>query len=541
MAAGRFARASSMDLAGGGSAGGDLDPGGEFVPAFVFPVGDELRSVFPALLPVISSFPYVVLGTRGIYLLPALCAILCMAATARLALRLMPEGEPGRRWAALAGIASVVSTPAVFYGATFWEHSLGTLLVVCALIPILDAAAGATRRARAGVLLAAGAALGVASMARTETALLIPSVIAVGAWTRGWRAFARPAAAIGAGATLVLVPQALYHRAVYASIVPPHVGANLAGGALHRTNVGLLYNLEMLAPVRWRAAAAVILVAAAVTVLWPRARRFVAARRDGRMAALGGLALTGFLFAAGPLYTLMLRLSGPALSTHDRGFQSLIHTMPLVCLLPLVALAPPRPDADGPRPAVRFVWGTIALYVALVVALAPVPGGLAWGPRLLLAVVPLLSVAIVAAVAGRHQGPFRRAALGALAVTLAGGVALQVLGLRFMVTVRSHNAALIQSVRETVPEGGVVVSDFFPVPQLLTTLSGSRPALYAHDGAALDALAARLEAAGRPVYRIEWSRGPARTEGVDLGGGLRLVRDRGDAGVGGFLRMPRGD
>jgi len=523
--------------------GGDLDPYGEFVPAFVVPVGDEFRSVFPATLPLLSSVPYALLGTRGIYLLPALCAILCMAAVTRLALPFVRgAGRNPRGWAALAGIATVAATPLVFYGATFWEHTPAILLVTCAMIPIVSAVARDTGSAPTMPLFAAGVALGVAATARTEAALMVPAVIVAGAAARGWRFFARPAAAVAAGAAFILLPQSVYHYSVYGSFIPPHLEANLAGGALGRSTVSPAYNLvEMLAPVRWRPAVAALLAAAAVTALWPRARRLVRARRSGAAVLTAGLASSVFLLAAGPLHTLLLRLGGPALSTHDRGFQSLPHTMPLVCLLPLLALAPPLSGPGGGRAPARFLWWTLSAFVALVVALAPVPGGLQWGPRLLLPAVPLLTIGIVAAIAERPAASFRRPAMAALAVTLAAGVAVQVVGLRFLVAVRAHNGAIVESVRRTVPHGDVVVSDFFPVPQLLSTLSASTPALYARGSGDLEALAERVEAEGKSMFRIERARGAPRGETVELGGGLRLVHDGPDTGVRGFLRTPKGD
>jgi hypothetical protein len=249
-----------------------------------------------------------------------------------------------------------------------------------------------------------------------------------------------------------------------------------------------------------------------------------------------GLALSAALAAAGPLRTLMLEFSPLSLSTRDRGYHALLHTMPIVALLPLAMLLPPAPR----RPHVTFLSWTAGLFVAITAATSPVPGGLQWGPRLLLPVAPLIVLALAASVVGRRRAAGARSAFAALVLSLALGLVMQGVGLRFLVAVRTYNAGMLERVRRTVPAGDAILSDFFAVPQLLASLSPVTPVLYVKPDADLEALSSRFDAANVTPYWIMKDK-PAGGNAMDLGAGLSLVRYEREAGVRGFLRPPRGD
>jgi len=446
--------------------GGELDPAGDYIPAFLIRAHGEVRSIFPALMPALASVPYALAGSRAIYVVPALAALLCLVAAARLAQFVLPHP-----WAAVAGIASVAATPLVFYGATFWEHSLAVMFCVAAMIPLckLSTGSGAAARFRMGL----------------AAELLGPA---------GWRILF--AATAAAGLALWIVSRLLRGRAGHP-----------------------------------------------------------APSRGSKALMAAGIALSLVLLYLGPLSTLAVEFSSQPISTHDRGYQSLLHTMPLLALLPtLIVMAP------GPRhPHRLFLAWSAALYIALVVLLAPVEGGLQWGPRLLLPAVPLVTIAMLAVLigqvsitpprvapggrlaAGGRLAPGRHLAMTGVIAALALGLLMQGIGLRFLVAVRSYNARMLETVRSAVSPGDVILSDFFAVPQLLTTLSSSNPILYLKPGSDLDTLSARLDAMGARPFWIARRRPAAGGHAIDLGGGLSLVGDEGDAGVRGFLRPPRGD
>ncbi|HET9481758.1 MAG TPA: hypothetical protein VFP98_08380, partial [Candidatus Polarisedimenticolia bacterium] len=174
--------------------GGDLDPEARFLPPFLVEKQGRIRSIHPAFMPLLASLPYAVAGMRGMYLIPAISAILCLVAATSLARSVLPPGTPGG-WAALAGAAAVAGSPLIFYGATLWEHAQAAALCTLAMIPLCrggrDDESAAPEPGRA---VAAGFLIGLAAVARTEAALLLPAAALGGALAWGLRAFLRPAA-----------------------------------------------------------------------------------------------------------------------------------------------------------------------------------------------------------------------------------------------------------------------------------------------------------------------------------------------------------
>ena len=231
--------------------GEEVDPSHELLPAFLVTSGGAVRSIFPAGYPLVASFPYAILGTRGIYLVSGAAAILCMFVTARLARLVLQPGNPGRiSWADGAGIAAVVATPLVFYGATIWEHTLAVLLVTAALIPLTKALGGDATGWHGA---AAGLLLGCAAAVRTETALIAPAAVAAGLIVAGWKGFGRQAMTLTMGVLVILVPRAYLHRQVFGSWLPPHLTANPALQPL-------LGAYDLLLPVAARGLVTVLLV-----------------------------------------------------------------------------------------------------------------------------------------------------------------------------------------------------------------------------------------------------------------------------------------
>ncbi len=112
--------------------GAGFDPEGWLAPASLVRENDGIRSRRPAALPILASFPYAILGTRGIYLVPAAFSILCLAAADRLGRVLVPAHGP---WRGIAAVAAIVATPVLLHGAIFCAHSMATALVTAGLVP----------------------------------------------------------------------------------------------------------------------------------------------------------------------------------------------------------------------------------------------------------------------------------------------------------------------------------------------------------------------------------------------------------------------
>ncbi|HET6372567.1 MAG TPA: hypothetical protein VFG76_04630, partial [Candidatus Polarisedimenticolia bacterium] len=412
--------------------------------------------------------------------------------------------------------------------ATIWEHTLAVLLVTAALIPLTKALGGDATGWHGA---AAGLLLGCAAAVRTETALIAPAAVAAGLIVAGWKGFGRQAMTLTMGVLVILVPRAYLHRQVFGSWLPPHLTANPALQPL-------LGAYDLLLPVAARGLVTVLLVGSVAFGLMGARLRW---RPPQFALTAAGLSACAIILAAGPLLTLALEISPRALSTEARGYRSLAHTMPLIALVPLAAILP------APRwaPRHRFLAWTAGLFIVSIVALTPQAGGLQWGPRLLLAAVPAMTIVLIAGLAsglGRAEsGP----ALVCLWIGLALGLAMQTVGLRFLTRVRTHNAAMMAAVRDDVPVGGVVLSDVFSIPQLLAPLSRGRHILYVRPDSDLERLESRLGPEGDDVHWITRRResdgdNPARA-GRDLGGGLVLSAPTGDPGTRPFMSPQRGD
>ncbi len=247
--------------------GAALDPEGRFLPPGLAVIKGEVRAQRASIQPLLSSVPYVVLGTPGLYLLPALAALVALAAAWRLAFLAIPAH------AALAGMAAILLSPIVLFGATTMPYTLAGALVLAALIPlrksVLMSAPGDPWR----LSVSAGMLIGLAAAVRLEMAFIGLLTISIGLAVWRWRRAARQAAGLMAGALAVLLPRALYHR--------------LASG---------VWFDELRAPrgLDWVALAVPAIPVLVIAAIWWSAQRWQAPPR--RLAgALWGLVLVGAL------------------------------------------------------------------------------------------------------------------------------------------------------------------------------------------------------------------------------------------------------
>jgi hypothetical protein len=488
--------------------------------------------------------PYVLGGPRALHLLPIISTLICLAAAARLAQRALPAPQDPRGWwAAIAGVGAVVATPMVFHGATILEHAPAAALATAALLPLskrLGAAAGNAPAAvpPPGAALMTGFLLGVAAWLRPEALLMFPALAAGWAMAIGPAAGARLLPGFAAGGALVLLPRALHLRAATGSWLP-------AGSAWPGQPQGPAWEqaAALLLPGSARTLCALVLAGACLAAV-PAVRRLLAATAGSRWPAVAGAAATALLLAAGPGTTASVALSGRPLASTSAGLGSLPHMVPVVALAPLILLIPGLALSATAR---LLAWTAVA-YTVLIALLSPMPALPSWGLSLLLPAAPLMVIAVVAAVAGLRGRPGGRLAVAGLCVALAAGVAVQVLGLRFLVAVASTHGAALRRVERAVPEGDAILTDVPAVAQMIAPLSRTRPVLYVAPGSDLDPLMARLDEAGSAPFWITRQDGEAPAfaglsggRETKLGGGLRLLRFQQEAGVRGFARLPKGD
>jgi len=455
---------------------GPLDPGIEVAsrdldPTFEHQMHLELHrgrlvSVFSWLLPLVASPFVAIAGDRGLYVVPALSAIVLFLAAAALGRRL---GDGDGLWTAW---VVVLTTPIIFYGAELWEHAPAAACVAVAAVWLAPRVppSGGKRRA-----VAAGAAIGLGVLFREEAGLALPALIVARMIAdRSWQGV-RDALMDGAVAALatigVLLLASPMNFVVYGSLAPVHALGEAEKVAAHPPDRAVLA-AALLLPVRF---AGVFLAAAAIgtaAAIWSRRRPAAGAATAVTIAA----SVTLLVVAIGvPLWRLVI-LHRPMPDAFS--VDSLAHTWPFCIALLLAPLA----VADPGHRTASYLAAAGALIVAAALLVIPSTGGAQWSPRYLLIAAPL--VAAVAARPARHASawPSPRAA-GAIAwtarVVLLCAAAAQVYGLWFLYDNKARNGRIVRKLSELTVAGDVVITDIAWFPEIAAPLVPSRRMLLA--------------------------------------------------------------
>jgi hypothetical protein len=271
------------------------DPRGVLHPLYYTErVGDHWVNVTTLPMLYAGRPLYRIGGERALLALPMLGAVLCALAARRVA-RLLGGDGMAAFWAV--GLA----TPVAVYALDFWEHTLGLACMLFGVAILVELARGATG---AGAALGAGALFGFAATMRTEALvyLAVGTAVALASLLVRRTYLARVVAlgaAIGAGASAVLVANQLVERLVLgagfragrAAGTAGAAGTGLAGrvGEAFTTTFGLN---GLRPPVDVIAGGAVVaLVAVAVLALGFRAE-------PNRVVGVGALAVATVVFVA---------------------------------------------------------------------------------------------------------------------------------------------------------------------------------------------------------------------------------------------------
>jgi len=151
----------------------DIDPDLAFFPYcghHYKVIGDKIYSAFPFYFPLVSLVPFRLLGMAGLYLIPLVSSLLCLALTCGILFQLRE-----RRECSIVLLLLAFCTPFLFYSVVFWEHTLAAMLSTLCLLLVLK-----SREAEHSAigLLAAGFALGLSTVFREEGYLLFCAVFA---------------------------------------------------------------------------------------------------------------------------------------------------------------------------------------------------------------------------------------------------------------------------------------------------------------------------------------------------------------------------
>jgi hypothetical protein len=365
-----------------------LDPQREFFPLrrpFIIKARGTTQAIFPPASAVLQAVAVAFFGFRGFIGFSILAAAIVLIASMALApLRL--------RWAV--AIAMGLGGPLWFYAVSGWEHAPAIALSTAAFAVALRSSMPIDKTAvLAGVLVGAGAAL------RDEVILLVPGLLlAVWLRDRAWRPVL--AAVVGIAVPLFLAAAVevwWFNRPPAAHL---RHAVHLLQTALRLTS-GPNPEVPVLEPMTMRER---YLTVVTYWLLGRGSDLQVGSFVVTLLVALlirwrwrSSLGLLGWVVAIGVTAIPDVR----EVLTAPKWLAGLIRLAPYA-VFALLPLAPSSP-ADDERPTVQRIRGTI-LFTAiafLVIAFAGVDttGGKSLGPRLLLPIVPLITVSAVVGIA----------------------------------------------------------------------------------------------------------------------------------------------
>jgi hypothetical protein len=524
-----------------GYPGRGIDPGLRFFPwaghHFQL-VGGRVVSYYLPYFALLSVPGFRLAGVAGIHLLPLAAAIatLCL-----FPLLLAEVGLADLRAPAILLLG--IGTPLLFYGITFWEHSLAVCLALAAVTLLLragrlarpgDAPAAPDPKAAppaavmpaprliataSGVPAAfvAGCLLGLSSVLREEGYVLAAALLVVFPWV--YRA-APPAAAFGAGWLVVMAPAWWFQHRLFGTVFGIHAAAYQALGTAAAASAdqsgvagsGGGWVLEV-----WRQAGA---------KLGDLAFFLFRFHPDGRLSGL--LAVPFVLVLLAGLLRRRVRTSAldlgllaaataasatfVALLLADR--QPVFDTLFTQGLLPhtpflLLALLGLRDQLASPSRPARLLAAACVLFALLVVLpLHRGDVGILWGPRHFLAIYPML--AALALLAWRDlmrlaARPARRRALAVLAAFLALlCLVVEARGLWLLALKKTATLRLLEAVRAAPARA--VVTDGYWLTEELAALYFQRDFFAVESDAAYHELLAVLERHGAREATVVLSR-----------------------------------
>lgn len=461
----------------------DLDYPGEFLdperrffpmrPPFVFTAGGDTQAIFPPMAALLDAPAVAVAGIRGMILLSLVSAAAVLWSAGRLA----PAAV--RHWIILAlGLAS----PLWFYAVTGWQHAPGMAFGTAAF-------ASALAGTGAGAPLAAGISLGLGATLRDEVILLLPGVAAA-LWLR--RKSARALLAMCAGAAAILLLAAVVDVWWFERPAAAHLrhAVHLLQSALHTTDAASI-EMTVLRPMTLQERYDTVIE---YWLLGYGHEPYLIAYAAGLVAALVVRWKTGS--SAGILAWLAAIMIPAALDvwelvTAPKWLAGLHRVAPY---LVFAVLPWPRGVVtDGIVP--RVVLFTTAAYLVIAFAGVDTTGGKSLGPRLLLPLLPLLTVPAIMRIAAyvRASGSTERWVGGAGVALVAMTLVIHGYGTTVAYYARNqHDASAVLTL--AAARERIVVADDPYTAQLLFPLYYRKIVYLADSPASAAALGSMLDA-----------------------------------------------
>jgi hypothetical protein len=459
-----------------------LDPDRAFFPLrppFVMTTGGETQAIFPPVSALLQAVAVGVAGFRGMIALSIVAAAVVLVASCALA--------PAAQRLAVA-IAVGLGGPLWFYAVSGWEHAPAIAFSTAAF-----AWAWRWPAASPGATFVAGAFVGAGAALRDEVMLLTPGLLLV-VWLRERRW--RPLLGALAGVAVPLLISAAVEVWWFDRPPAAHLrhAVHLLQTALHVTSEPNP-DVPVLRPMTPRerydtvvtywmfgrgtdpqVATFAIGLAIALAIRW-------------RLRSSAGLLLWLLAFAATTAGDVWEVVTAP------KWLAGLVRVSPYV----VCALFPFAPGAVAPRDRIErllpaAVLATTAAYLVIAFAGVDTSGGKSLGPRLLLPLLPLLSVSALTIVASHLRSPvvvdrlvgYTGAALVAAAVVIHLGGTIPAYKQR-----NADDASAVLAAAAS-PERIVVADDMYTA-QLLFPLYDRKIVLLADSAALGEALGRLLE------------------------------------------------
>lgn len=408
----RFVQLESLRLQKHGSLAAvypaaDVDPFHRFFPiaeGFAYRRDGQTYLSYPWLFPLISSPSYGWFGHGGLLVVPVLSALAATWLVARVVGRDLPAAGLGA--ALLVGLAS----PLFVYAVVFWDHSLVTALTTAAVALLLGERASRLGWCAIGT---AGLLLGLAAWFRNEAYLFLAAVGVGLLGSRRWGA----ALAVAVGSMVSLLPLWVYNMWWFGQPLGYKARALMQAAA----EPGLLGYLRVRAFVAYDA---LLSLENYTRAFLPE--RLLEATVVAAVVLLGGAFVRAGLRSGSPAQTAV---GGLCLAGVGMGIAAAkLPVMGLVASCPWVALTWCREPTDRRE---RFLWTVVGIYLAGVIAVGNV-GGLQWGPRYLLPVIPVLGILVgkTFSWAYSQRRELQWVMAGVVMAVLVSGVAVQALGIR---------------------------------------------------------------------------------------------------------------
>jgi len=429
----------------------------------------RLVSEFMWLMPLLGAPFLALLGLRGLYVVPAISALVVFFCAARLARR------PGDPDGAIAGVIVLLVTPIALYGLELWEHAPAAACVMVTALLLADGRADdlPTGRAR---FFAAGVVAVAAFLFREEAAVALPALLVGRALTRSTDRLHDLATAgfwSGLGVIAGLAASAPMNLMMYGSPLPMHLTQDAWEYAKSVSYLQIrreiVTQLFMPADYPWVYAAALI---AGVSASVLASRRVTTDRIRHRALVIVHAAVLVMLGIAVAL-PLGRMASGAAPYAAYWGW-SAAHTwafMPALLYLPWLGPSENTPHA-------RYLLVSAVLALAFTSLVVPSTGGAQWSPRFYLQIAPLLAIPAAEIATRRPAGGSHWAARWAVRGALIASAIMLATGIVLLYSAKTRFAAVTHGLARLTSDGEIIISDIFWLPEVTATLAPTRRFLF---------------------------------------------------------------